>query len=191
MDDPIALFQRGLDEAKKTDLHEPTAMTLATVAPSGEPEARMVLLKDVDERGLVFYTNLESPKAIALERKPTAAHCFYWMPLKRQVCIHGTVERVSDEEADAYFASRPRLSQISAWASPQSQPMEGYFELEKVVAKTTLKFGLGKIPRPDFWSGYRVVPDMIEFWREKPFRRHERFQYTRDGDAWKKIWLFP
>jgi len=166
-------------------------MTVATVAPDGHPDARMLLLKGVDERGFVFYTNLESPKVQALRHDPRVALCFYWMPLDRQVRVRGRAEAVSDEEADAYFATRARLSQIGAWASKQSHPMQGYFELEAEVAKTALRFGVGKVPRPSFWSGFRVFPEQIEFWTEKPFRRHERILYTRAADGWQKQWLYP
>lgn len=166
-------------------------MSLATVEADGQPDARMLLLKQVDQRGFVFYTNLQSPKAQALRRDPRAALCFYWKPFERQVRVRGQVEPVSDAEADAYFATRARLSQISAWASRQSEPMEGYFELEAAVARTTMRFGLGKIPRPEFWSGFRLVPDCIEFWTGKPFRRHHRVLYTRDADEWRMKYLYP
>ena len=189
--EPIALFQKWLQEAVDSGIQEPTAMTVATVDADGHPDARMLLLKSADERGFVFYTNMESPKGQALRRDPRVALCFYWMPLDRQVRIRGRAEVVSDEEADAYFATRARLSQISAWASRQSRPMDGYFELETEVAKATLRFGVGKVPRPPFWSGFRVVPEQIEFWRQKPFRRHERIAYQRAADGWRKEWLYP
>jgi pyridoxamine 5'-phosphate oxidase len=189
--EPIALFQKWLQEAVDSGIQEPTAMTVATVDANGHPDARMLLLKSADERGFVFYTNMESPKGQALRRDPRVALCFYWMPLDRQVRIRGRAEVVSDEEADAYFATRARLSQISAWASRQSRPMDGYFELETEVAKATLRFGVGKVPRPPFWSGFRVVPEQIEFWRQKPFRRHERIAYQRAADGWRKEWLYP
>ena len=144
------------------------------------PDVRMLLLKGVDERGFVFYTNLESPKARALTSNPRVALCFYWAQLDKQVRIRGRAERVSDTEADAYFATRPRLSQISAWASKQSQPMRGYFELEAQVARKSADFRRSaSVPRPPFWSGFRVVPERIEFWKQKPFRRHERIVYER------------
>jgi pyridoxamine 5'-phosphate oxidase len=145
-----------LEQAAASGMEEPTAMTVATVDHDGYPDARLLLLKGVDERGFVFFTNMES-----------------------------------DEEADAYFATRPRLSQISAWASKQSQPMRGYFELEAEVAKAALRFGIGKIPRPPFWSGFRVVPERIEFWTGKPFRRHHRIVYERTRGGWRKLWLYP
>ena len=189
--DPIALFQDWLQQAIDAGIEEPSAMTVATVAPDGHPDARMLLLKGVDERGFVFYTNLESPKVQALRHDPRVALCFYWMPLDRQVRIRGRAEAVSDEEADAYFATRARLSQIGAWASKQSRPMQGYFELEAEVAKAALRFGVGKVPRPPFWSGFRVFPEQLEFWTEKPFRRHERILYTRTAAGWQKQWLYP
>ena len=191
MKDPIALFQTWLQEAIDAGIEEPSAMTVATVDPDGHPDARMLLLKGVDERGFVFYTNLESPKAQALQREPSVALCFYWMSLDRQVRVRGRAELVSDEEADAYFATRARLSQVSAWASKQSRPMGGYFELETEVAKAALRFGVSRVPRPPFWSGFRVFPEQIEFWTEKPFRRHERILYRRTSEGWQTQWLYP
>jgi pyridoxamine 5'-phosphate oxidase len=189
--DPIALFQRWLQEAIDSGLQEPFAMAVATVSPDGSPDARMMLLKGVDERGFVLFTNLESAKAKALMSNPRTALCFHWMPPTRQVRVRGRAALIRDEEADEYFATRPRLSQISAWASKQSRPMRGYFELEAAVAKAALRFGVGKVPRPPFWSGYRVVPEEIEFWTQKPFRRHERILYTRASDGWQMQWLYP
>lgn len=190
-DDPISLFQTWFREALDLGIEEPSAMALATVDPDGSPDTRMILLKDVDERGFVFYTNLGSAKAQALMHDPRVALCFYWAELGKQVRVRGRANLVSDEEADAYFATRPRLSQISAWASKQSQPMRGYFELETQVAKAALRFGVGKVPRPPFWSGFRVVPERLEFWLQKPFRRHQRILYERVGDSWRKQWLYP
>jgi pyridoxamine 5'-phosphate oxidase len=189
--DPIALFQNWLQKASDAGIEEPSAMTVATVEPDGHPDARMLLLKGADERGFVFYTNMESPKAQALRHEPRVALCFYWMPLDRQVRIRGRAEVVSDEEADVYFATRARLSQISAWASKQSRPMQGYFELEAEVAKAALRFGLAKISRPPFWSGFRVVPEQIEFWTQQPYRRHHRILYTLTNDGWQTQWLYP
>ena len=177
--DPTALFRNWFQEAIDAGLQEPSAMSLATLDADGHPDARMVLLKGVDERGFVFYTNLGSPKARALLQEPWAALCFYWDKIDKQIRVRGRADRVSDDEADAYFATRPRLSQIGAWASRQSRPMRGYFELEAEVAKTVVRFGVGEVPRPPFWSGFRVVPEQIEFWKQKPFRRHERILYTR------------
>ena len=190
-DNPIALFQTWFREAINSGMKEPSAMAVATVDADGCPDARMMLLKGVDDRGLVFYTNLGSAKARALTHNPRAALCFYWPEIGKQVRVRGRANIVSDEEADAYFATRPRLSQISAWASKQSHPMRGYFELETRVAKTALHFGLGKVPRPSFWSGFRVVPERIEFWLQKPFRRHHRIVYERIADGWRKQWLYP
>ena len=189
--DPTALFRNWFQEAIDAGLQEPSAMSLATLDADGHPDARMVLLKGVDERGFVFYTNLGSPKARALLQEPWAALCFYWDKIDKQIRVRGRADRVSDDEADAYFATRPRLSQIGAWASRQSRPMRGYFELEAEVAKTVVRFGVGEVPRPPFWSGFRVVPEQIEFWKQKPFRRHERILYTRTAGIWQKQWLYP
>jgi len=189
--DPIAQFVAWLGEAVKTGAPEPTAMAVATTGADGAPHVRMLLLKGADEHGFVFYTNLASPKAAELSVNPRAALCFYWNSLKRQVRVSGRVERVSDAEADAYFATRPRLSQIGAWASPQSRPMADPFELERNCAAIALRYGLGAVPRPPHWSGYRVVPEHIEFWHEKPFRLHERVRYTRTKDGWTAQRIFP
>jgi pyridoxamine 5'-phosphate oxidase len=190
-ENPIALFQAWFREATDSGIEEPAAMAVATVDPTGHPDARMMLLKAVDERGFVFYTNLRSAKAEALLHDPHVALCFYWAEIRKQVRVRGQAGIVPDEEADAYFASRPRLSQISAWASKQSQPMRGYFELEGEVAKTVLRFGVREIPRPPFWSGFRLVPNRIEFWVQKPFRRHRRILYERVLDGWQKQCLYP
>jgi pyridoxamine 5'-phosphate oxidase len=190
-ENPIALFQTWFAEAIDSGIEEPSAMTVATVDPDGSPDARMMLLKGVDEGGFVFYTNLVSAKARALMHDSRVALCFYWADTGKQVRVRGRANLVSDEEADAYFATRPRLSQISAWASKQSQPMRGYFELETEVAKSALQFGLREIPRPPFWSGFRVVPERIEFWLQKPFRRHQRILYERVSRSWRKRWLYP
>lgn len=190
-EDPISLFKDWLADAERSEPNDPNAMTLATVTPDGAASARIVLLKGVDECGFTFYTNLGSRKAEQLSANPGAALCFYWKSLKRQVHVEGTVERVDDAEADAYFATRPRGAQIGAWASKQSQPMEGRFRLEARVAKYTAKFHVGTVPRPDFWSGFRVVPERIEFWREQPFRLHDRVVYHRDGGGWTRQRLYP
>jgi pyridoxamine 5'-phosphate oxidase len=188
---PIELFKAWFEEAQHCGLKEPTSMSLATCDTSGMPSARIVLLKGVNDEGFVFYTNFESQKGRELDANPKAALCFHWMPLARQVRVQGRVERVSDAEADAYFDSRSRDSQIGAWASRQSRPMSNRFELEKEVAAYALKFGIGKIPRPPYWGGYRVRPERIEFWKEGLFRLHERVVYTRSGDAWGTQRVFP
>jgi len=172
--DPFALFHQWMEEAASTPaINDATAMTLATVDEAGMPCARIVLLKGLDERGFVFYTNKTSVKGRHLAAHPKAALCFHWMPLDKQVRVEGTVESVTDEEADAYFATRPRQSQIGAWASKQSQPYGERLELEKRLAKYTAKFGIGAVPRPPFWSGFRVLPTRIEFWLKQPFRLHD------------------
>ncbi|MDI1319731.1 MAG: pyridoxamine 5'-phosphate oxidase [bacterium] len=189
--DPIAQFTTWLGEAEKSGVPEPTAMAVATADADGMPNVRMLLLKGVEARGFVFYTNLGSPKAAELTANPRAVLCFYWNQVKRQVRVAGPVERVTDAEADAYFATRARLSQIGAWASHQSQPKAGHFELERNCAAVALRFGLGAVPRPPHWSGFRVVPESIEFWQEKPFRLHERVRFTRPQGHWQSQWIFP
>lgn len=190
-EDPIARFEAWLAEASRSEPSEPNAVCLATATPDGRPSARMVLLKGVDARGFVFYTNLESRKGQELAANPRAALCFHWKTLGRSVRVEGPVERVSDAEADAYFASRPRGSRIGAWASRQSRPLESRFALEKAVAECTLKFGIGEIPRPPFWSGFRLIPERIEFWREMPFRLHDRQVFEREGTGWRTESLYP
>lgn len=191
MTEPIAQFKLWLEEATQGGEPEPTAMALATSDTEGNPAVRMVLLKHVDVRGFVFYTNLTSPKAENLASNPKAELCFYWNRIGRQVRVRGRTEPVSDAEADAYFATRPRLSQLGAWASKQSRPMQGYFDLEQACALYAVRFHIGAVPRPPFWSGYRVVPDRIEFWRQKPFRRHERIVCMLEGGGWREQWLYP
>ena len=186
------MFRRWFEEAAKAKIEEPTAMALATADAKGRPSVRMVLLKDFGESGFVFYTNRESSKGQDLERNKRVSLCFYWMPLDKQVRVWGNVEMVSDKEADAYFASRPRLAQIGAWASKQSRAMKNRFDLEKKVALYTAKFGIKQVPRPSYWVGYRVIPEQIEFWTEKPFRLHERLLYTRDSKGrWEVERLYP
>jgi pyridoxamine 5'-phosphate oxidase len=189
--DPIAFFQEWFADARNREKSDPTAMSLATADLQGRPAVRMVLLKHVDERGFVFYTNLESPKAADLRNNPRAALCIHWAILERQVRVEGRVGPVSDAEADAYFATRPRLSQLGAWASRQTQPIAGRFILEQAVAAVALRFPLGAVPRPPYWSGYRVTPEVIEFWHQRPFRHHDRQRFTREGEGWRHEWLFP
>jgi len=190
MKDPIAQLQQWLDEARKTPIAEPTAMTLATCVDN-KPSARIVLLKGIDARGLVFYTNLESHKSRELKQNPRAALCFHWMPLEKQVRIEGRVEPVSDEEADAYFASRPRESQIGAWSSAQSRALGSREILVKSVADHTKKFEGQPVPRPPFWGGWRVIPEVFEFWEQGESRLHEREVFTRKGNAWVISRLYP
>lgn len=191
-DDPIALFDEWFAEAgKHPEIADETAMALATADRSGRPAVRMVLLKAVDARGFVFFTNLTSPKARDLAANPQAEVCFHWAPLVKQVRVHGRVEPTSSAEADVYFATRPRLSQLGAWASVQSATMPHRYALETAVASAALRFGTGPVPRPPHWSGYRLVPLTMEFWVGRPFRHHERRLFTRTSQGWDMQWLFP
>ena len=191
--DPFALFGEWLEDAKKKEPNDANAMALATADEHGAPDVRMVLLKDVSSDGFVFYSNAESRKGTQVTENPQAALCFHWKSLRRQVRVSGKVELASDAEADAYFASRAKDSQIGAWASDQSRPMEGRFELEKRIAQFAVKYGLGKTPRPPQWKGWRIVPTRIEFWRDRPFRLHDRLEFTREskGAAWMTRRLYP
>ena len=191
MSEPLARFQEWFTEAKAKESELAEAMTLATVDENGVPDARMVLLKDADDSGFVFYTNSESAKGLQLAASPHAALVFHWKSLKRQIRIRGLVTQVSADEADAYFASRARGAQIGAWASDQSREMDSVYDLEKSVARFTAKFGIGTVPRPPHWNGYRVVPTAIEFWEDRLFRLHRRELFRRDGDGWRAARLYP
>lgn len=190
-DDPIALFESWFAEAQESEPNDPNGMALASVDSEGMPSLRMVLLKDVSQRGFVFYTNFESRKGGQILANPKAALLFHWKSLRRQVRVEGEVEVVSEEEADAYFDSRPRDSRIGAWASDQSRPMAGRFELEKRIVKFAAKYAIGKIPRPPHWSGFRILPAYLEFWQDGKFRLHDRLVYHREGEAWRTERLFP
>jgi pyridoxamine 5'-phosphate oxidase len=191
--DPIAIFSAWLLEAGKSEPNEPEAMALATVDERGWPDVRMVLLKSADAQGFVFYTNLESAKGRALLAHPHAGLCFHWKTLRRQVRVRGSVMQVSESDADAYFASRAKDSQIGAWASAQSRPMEARFAFEREIAKYAARYALSKVPRPPHWSGFRVLPTEIEFWRDRPFRLHERLQFERTSPeaVWSVRRLYP
>ena len=188
--EPLAPFRRWLDEAWKGEPNA-HAMTLATTTADGRPSARVVLLKGCDAAGFVFYTNLDSRKSIELSANPHAALCFLWKSLNRQVRVEGPVERIADDDADAYFASRPRDSQIGAWASDQSRPLASRAELERRVEEFSRRFGEATVPRPIYWSGFRVVPQRVEFWQERPFRLHDRLLFVREGERWRRERLFP
>jgi pyridoxamine 5'-phosphate oxidase len=190
-DDPLALFNAWLAEAIAQEPNDANAMALATVDADGLPDVRMVLLKDADERGFVFYSHVGSAKGRELAGNPKAALLFHWKSLRRQVRVRGPVTAVSDAEADAYWATRARPAQLGAWASKQSQPLPDRLAFEKRIAEFGLKFGLGKVPRPPHWTGFRVEPESIEFWRNRPFRLHERLVFVRAGGGWTTHRLYP
>ncbi|TPW31483.1 pyridoxamine 5'-phosphate oxidase [Martelella alba] len=191
--DPFELFGKWLKDAEASEVNDPNAVAVATVDEDGLPDVRMVLMKGFDLAGFVFYTNFESQKGRELLGQPKAAMCFHWKSLRRQVRLRGPVEVVSDAEADAYFASRARGSRIGAWASKQSRPLESRFALEKAVAQYTARYGVGEIPRPPYWSGFRLKPIAIEFWRDGKFRLHDRMEFRRENPegGWQKVRMYP
>lgn len=192
-EDPFALFEDWLKAARDKEINDPNAMAISTADADGFPDVRMVLLKDVDPRGFVFYTNTESQKGRQLAENQRAALCFHWKSLRRQVRVRGLATQVSNEEADAYFNSRARDSRIGAWASKQSRPLESRFALEKAVAGYAAKFNIGEIPRPEFWTGYRIQPLRLEFWRDRAFRLHDRLVFEREeiSAPWRTTRLYP
>jgi pyridoxamine 5'-phosphate oxidase len=192
-DEPLRLLAAWLADATQREPDNPNAMALATGDAEGMPDVRMVLLKGLDDHGLGFYTNLDSQKGRQLDLTPKAALLFHWKSSNRQVRLRGAVERVSDAEADAYFATRARLAQIGAWASKQSAPLESRLAFEKAIALYTAKFAVGRVPRPPYWSGYRIVPLSIEFWEDRPFRLHDRIEFRRPAPSapWSKTRLYP
>jgi pyridoxamine 5'-phosphate oxidase len=191
--DPFGLFAEWMKDAEKSEPNDPNAMALATVDEEGLPNVRMVLLKDFDEKGFVFYTNYESQKGLEIQATMKAAVMWHWKSLRRQIRVRGLVEKVTEAEADAYFNSRPRDSRIGAWASAQSRPLEGRFALEAAVAMYTAKYAIGNVPRPPHWSGFRIQPLSIEFWHDRPFRLHDRVVFRREKPegAWAKAKLYP
>jgi pyridoxamine 5'-phosphate oxidase len=191
--EPLRLFAAWFEEAKRAEPADANAMTLATVDADGLPNARMVLMKGYDERGFVFYSNVDSQKGRELGALPKAALVFHWKSLTRQVRLRGLIEPVTEAEADAYFASRPRLAQIGAWASKQSAPLESRMAFEKAVALAMAKYALGTVPRPPNWSGYRLIPLVIEFWQDRPYRLHDRIEFRRSAvqQPWSKTRLYP
>ena len=191
--EPFDKFNQWFEDAKANEKNDPNAMALATVDKNSVPNVRMVLLKEFTPNGFVFYTNFESQKGLEIAESPSVAACFHWKSIRKSVRIRGPVEVVSEKEADDYFNSRPRDSRIGAWASQQSRPLESRFALEKEVAKFAAKFAVGKVPRPSYWSGYRIIPIYFEFWSDRPFRLHERILYSRESgqDSWRIVRLYP
>jgi pyridoxamine 5'-phosphate oxidase len=189
--DPFVMFRNWFAEAQQSEPSDPNAMTLATCSPAGCPASRIVLLKDWDAAGFVFYTNVESRKGDELAANPRAALLFHWKSLRRQVRIEGDVEQATEAEADAYYASRPRISRLGAWASIQSRPLPERAELERRLSKYEAEYPGENIPRPPYWSGYRVVPARIEFWQDMPFRLHDRTVFTRTENGWAQSKLYP
>lgn len=192
-DDPFPVIEAWLEEARAAEINDPNAMALATVDPDGMPDVRVVLMNGFDRRGLVFYTNVGSAKGAQLDQQPRAAAVFHWKSLRRQIRVRGAVERVSDAEADAYYATRPRLSRIGAWASRQSQPLASRAVLEQAVATREAEFAGVEPPRPDWWTGYRIIPISVEFWLDQPFRLHDRAVFRRKTatDEWVRTRLYP
>jgi pyridoxamine 5'-phosphate oxidase len=192
-EEPLALFEAWFNEATKSEPNDPNAMALATVDLDGLPDVRMVLMKDFDSNGFVFYSHIASQKGLELAANPKAALLFHWKSLRRQVRIRGNVTPVTDAEADAYFATRPKQAQIGAWASKQSQPLESRFAFEQAIAKVAAKYVIGEVPRPPGWSGWRITPLRIEFWHDRPFRLHDRIEFRRDalGQPWSKTRMYP
>jgi pyridoxamine 5'-phosphate oxidase len=192
-EEPLALFEAWFNEATKSEPNDPNAMALATVDLNGLPDVRMVLMKGFDSNGFVFYSHIASQKGLELAANPKAALLFHWKSLRRQVRIRGNVTPVTDAEADAYFATRPKQAQIGAWASKQSQPLESRFAFEQAIAKVAAKYIIGEVPRPPGWSGWRITPLRIEFWHDRPFRLHDRIEFRRDalGQPWSKTRMYP
>ena len=192
-DEPFALFEAWLNEAIKSEPNDPNAMALATVDPDGLPDVRMVLMKGFDTGGFVFYSHIASQKGRELAANPKAALLFHWKSLRRQVRIRGNVTPVTDAEADAYFATRPKQAQIGAWASKQSEALESRFAFEQAIAKVAARYVIGEVPRPPGWSGWRITPSRIEFWHDRPFRLHDRIEFRRDaaGQKWSKTRMYP